>query len=127
IVALAEIRGGLPARVRRRTRGATRDRRLLRLLQRRAPASSARLQRAVGSLFLVAGGITAKGRVMCTVDSQHFTSYRSPPAPPSTEQITAAEIVDCVHGVRYRSNQTQSSCLRSPFRGPDDGFHPCRH
>ena len=43
-----------------------------------------------------------------------FTAIHSlsvSPAPPSTEQITAAEIVDCVPGFRYRGNQTQSRAL----------------
>src|SRR5438094_2164660 len=52
-----------------------------------------------------------EGRMRCTVDSQQFTVYRSPPAPPSTEQITAAEIVDCVHGFRCRRSSNQSRAL----------------
>jgi hypothetical protein len=50
---------------------------------------------------------------MRTGDSQQFTAYRSPFALPSTEQVTAAEIVDCVHGFRYR-NQSRALAYETP-------------
>jgi len=49
---------------------------------------------------------------MYTGDSQQFTAYRSPPAPPSSEEARPRRrSVDCVDQIRYRSSQNQSRAL----------------